>query len=160
ASDILHGGPNTLGMLTSATGMGALLGSLYLAGRSSLRGLGVLIAAAPALFGVALMVFAVSPTLTLSLAVLLALGFAQLMQDAGSNVALQRLVDEDKRGRIMSLYTLSIIGIAPLGSLLTGILADHIGAPRTLLLGAPFCILGSVFFAMQLPHLRRRALRA
>ncbi len=160
ASDVLHGGPHTLGWLTSATGLGALLGSLYLAGRSSLQGIGARIAAAPAVFGLALLTLGLSHALPLSLVVLLAVGFAQLMHNAGSNVVLQRLVDEDKRGRVMSLYTLAIVGMAPLGSLLTGLLADRIGAQPTVMLGAPFCLVGSVLFAIQLPHLRRRAIRA
>ena len=125
-----------------------------------MRGIGVRIALAPAFFGMALILFALSRSLALSLAVLMVIGFAQLTQFAGSNVVLQRLVEEDKRGRVMSLYTLVVVGIAPLGSLLAGFLTDRIGAPRTLLLGAPFCILGSVLFGFQLPHLRRKAIRA
>jgi MFS family permease len=160
ATEVLHGGAHTFGFLTAATGLGALMAALYLASRQNLQGMGTRIALAPAAFGAGLIVFAFSRSVALSLAVLLVMGFAQLLQAAGSNALLQTLVEEDKRGRVMSFYTLSIVGIAPLGSLAAGVLADHIGASRTLLLGAPFCVLGSALFASQLPHLRRKAISA
>jgi MFS family permease len=158
AADVLHGGPDTLGFLTAAAGAGALVGALYLAGRESVKGLGRVIALAPAAFGVGLMLLASSRALPLSLAVLVVLGFTHLVQAAGSNTVLQTLADEDKRGRVMSFYALAVTGMAPLGSLLAGCLADHMGAPLTVLVGGPCCLLGSWVFARRLPRLRAQAL--
>ena len=135
ASKILHGGPHTLGFLMAATGVGALLGAVFLANRRSVLGLGRVIPMMSALFGAGLIGFSLSRSLWLSLLLLVVTGLGFMVQMAASNTLLQTLVDDDKRGRVMSFYTMSIMGITPFGSLLAGGLASRIGAPHTLLFG-------------------------
>lgn len=157
AKDILHGGPHTFGFLMAATGLGALLGALYLASLKSVLGLERTIALAAGLFGFGLVAFSFSTSILFSLLLLLATGFGMMVQMASSNTVLQSLVDDDKRGRVMSFYTMAFIGVMPFGSLLAGTLASMIGAPDTLLIGGVLCILGSILFAMRLPKWRRMA---
>jgi MFS family permease len=156
AADVLHGGPDTLGTLMAATGLGALVGALYLASRRSVLGLGRLIAGAAALFGLGLVAFAHSRSVALSVAVLAAVGFGMMVQMASSNTILQTIVDEDKRGRVMSLYTMAFTGMMPLGSLLAGGAASRFGAPATIAAGGAICIAGAALFAGQLPRLREQ----
>jgi MFS family permease len=154
ASDVLHGGPTTYGLLGAATGVGALAGALFLAARHSVLGLGRWIALTPALFGAALIGFSFSKELWLSLPLLTVAGFAMMVQMASSNTVLQTIVEEDKRGRVMSLYTMAFLGSAPLGSLLAGWLADAVGPQKMVRLGGACCVVGSLLFATQLPRLR------
>jgi MFS family permease len=154
ASDVLGGGPTTYGLLGAASGIGALVAALLLAARHSVLGLGRWIALAPALFGAALVGFSFSKSLWLSLPLLMAVGFAMMAQMASSNTVLQTIVDEDKRGRVMSLYTMAFLGTAPLGSLLAGWLADRVGPQETVRLGGACCVLGSLLFLTQLQRLR------
>jgi MFS family permease len=154
ASQILHGGPHTLGFLMGATGVGALGGAVYLASRRTVLGLGRLIPLMSALFGAGLIGFALSRSLPLSLLLLLATGAGFMVQMAASNTLLQTLVDDDKRGRVMSFYTMAFMGTAPFGSLLAGGLAHRIGAPATLVAGGVGCVLGALWFARRLPELR------
>ena len=154
ASTILHGGPHTLGFLMAATGVGALLGAVFLANRRSVLGLGKVIPAMAALFGFGLIGFSLSRWLWLSIPLLLATGLGFMVQMAASNTLLQTLVDDDKRGRVMSFYTMAFMGTAPFGSLVAGALASRIGAPHTLLLGGAACIVAALWFASQLPGLR------
>jgi MFS family permease len=155
ATAVLHGGPKTLGFLTAAMGLGALAGALVLAARKSVLGLGRQIAWASALCGLSLIAFSFSVRLWLSLLLLLGAGFAVMMEMAASNTILQTIVDDDKRGRVMSFCTMSFLGVAPLGSLLAGSLAVHIGAPRVVQLSGSLCIVGALVFASRLPALRR-----
>jgi len=155
ARDILHGGPHTLGFLMGATGVGALVGAVYLASRRSVVGLERTIAVAAGVFGVGLVAFSMSHILFLSLFLVLSVGFGMMVQMASSNTVLQTIVDDDKRGRVMSLYAMAFMGMAPLGSLLAGSLASKIGAPYTLLIGGSFCVLGSLLFARKIPALRK-----
>lgn len=155
ARDVLGGDASTLGFLTSAAGLGALLGALALASRSTVRGLGRVIALATALFGAGLVAFAFSRTVWLSGAILVLAGFGVMMATASMNTILQSVVDEEMRGRVMSLYTMAFIGVSPLGSLLAGALALRIGAPATVLLGGSACLLLAAWFGRQLPALRR-----
>jgi predicted MFS family arabinose efflux permease len=154
AKDVLHGGAHTLGFLVGASGIGALGGTLYLASRRSVRGLGNVIAVSAGLFGISLLAFSVSRVLWISLLLMLLTGFGMVLQFAASNTVLQTIVDDDKRGRVMSLFTMAFAGAAPFGSLLAGGLASRIGAPATLLLGGVCCISGSLLFARALPSLR------
>jgi MFS family permease len=156
ASSFLHGGPNTLGFLMAATGVGALLGAVFLASRQSVLGLGKVIPTAAGLFGAGLIGFALSRTLWLALPLLLVTGLGFMVHMAASNTLLQTLVDDDKRGRVMSFYTMAFMGTAPFGSLLAGALADRIGVPLTLIVGGAGCILGALWFARLLPSLRER----
>jgi MFS family permease len=154
ASKILQGGPHTLGFLMAATGVGALLGAVFLAGRRSVLGLGKIIPLMSACFGAGLIGFSLSRSLWLSIPLLLLTGLGFMVQMAASNTLLQTLVDDDKRGRVMSFYTMAFMGTTPFGSLLAGTLADRIGAPRTLLLGGAGCIAAALWFAWLLPGLR------
>lgn len=155
ASQILHGGPHTLGFLMAATGVGALGGAVYLASRETVLGLGRLIALMSALFGAGLIGFAYSRSLWLSLLLLLATGAGFMVQMAASNTILQTLVEDDKRGRVMSFYTMAFMGTAPFGSLIAGAVAHRIGAPATLALGGAGCLLAAAWFARLLPELRQ-----
>ncbi|MFY9825881.1 MAG: MFS transporter [Thermoanaerobaculia bacterium] len=154
ASTVLHGGPHTLGFLMAATGVGALLGALFLARRRSVLGLGKVVPTTAAVFGVGLVGFSVSRSLGLSLALLLVTGVGFMVTMSASNTLLQTLVEDSKRGRVMSLYTMAIMGMTPFGSLLAGGLASRIGAPRTLLFGGFGCIVAALWFALLLPKLR------
>jgi MFS family permease len=155
ARDILHGGPQTFGFLMAASGVGAVVGAIYLASRKSVLGLGKMIAIASGIFAIGLITFSLSYILWLSLLLLLLTGFGMMVQMASSNTILQTMVDDDKRGRVMSLYVMSFMGMAPFGSLLGGSLASKIGAPYTLIIGGASCILGSFMFAKQLPLIRK-----
>lgn len=155
AEKILHGGPQALGFLSGATGVGAIAGSIYLASRKSVLGLGRIIVISSNLFGIGLIGFSLSRLFWLSLLMMLLIGFGMMVEMASSNTVLQTIVEEDKRGRIMGFYTMAFMGMVPFGSLLAGSLANNIGAPNTVMIGGVACILGSVLFAKKLPSLRR-----
>jgi MFS family permease len=154
ASEILHGGPHTLGTLMGAAGMGALAGALWLASRTSVLGLGRMLVFAGATFGLGLIAFSFSRSVWLSVPILLAVGGGMMMQMAASNTLVQTLVDEDKRGRVMSIYAMAFFGMTPFGALFAGALADRIGAPATVLVGGVATLLGVAAFARRLPALR------
>lgn len=155
AKEVLQGDAGTLGVLMGATGVGAIMGALFLASRPSIRGLGRLIAIAAGLFGAGLIAFSFSHVLWLSLALLVIVGFGGMVQMASSNTLIQTVVDDDKRGRVMSLYTMSFMGMGPFGALLAGWLASWLGAPGALVLGGAGCILAAGIFASQWPQMRR-----
>jgi MFS family permease len=155
AKKILHGGPHTLGFLMAAAGTGALTGAIYLASRKSVRGLVRIIPLSTAVFGVGLIGFSLSHVLWLSLPLILVAGLGVMTQMATCNTVIQTIVDDDKRGRVMSLYVMAFIGTAPFGSLLAGTLASIIGAPKTLTAGGALCVLGAVMFALKLPDLKK-----
>jgi MFS family permease len=155
ANEILHGGPNALGLLMAASGVGALGGAIFLASRRSVLGLGKYIPLSAAAFGIGLIAFSFSRVLWLSLLLMVVTGLGFMVQMATSNTLLQTIVDEDKRGRVMSFYTMAFMGTAPFGSLLAGTAADRVGAPHTLLFGGIGCIIGAMWFARSLPSLRR-----
>ena len=154
AVKILHGDAKTLGWLMSATGLGALGGALFLAQRESVRGLSRVITLSALLFGASLVGLAFSGSFTISMVLLTLAGFGMMVQMAGSNTFLQTIVDDDKRGRIMSLYTMSYIGVAPLGSLLAGALAERVSTELTLGVGGAVCIISAALFARQIPQFR------
>jgi MFS family permease len=154
ATDVLRGDARTLGILMAASGLGALAAALYLASRSTVRGLGRVIVVAAGLFGMALIAFSFSRSLLLSVVLLAAAGFGMMSQMASSNTVLQTLVDDDKRGRVMSIYSMAFVGVTPLGSLLAGALATRLGAPATLAMGGAVCVAAAALFAHQLPALR------
>ena len=155
ARDILKGGPWTLGFLMAASGVGALGATVYLASRKSIVGLGRLIPIAASTFAVGLIVFSMSHTIWLSMLLLAIVGFGFMTHMAVSNTIVQTIVEDDKRGRVMSFYTMAFMGTAPFGSLLAGVLATRIGASNTLIIGGISCILASVFFATKLPLLTK-----
>lgn len=155
AKDVLHGGPESFGFLLAASGVGATIGAVYLATRKSPRGLGRLIAIAMCLYSVGLLAFAESEWLWLSLVIVLFTGFGMMLTMASTNTLVQTLVDEDKRGRVMALWTMAFMGAAPIGSLWGGFAATHIGAPRTVYIGALLCMVTTAIFIRRVPALRR-----
>lgn len=155
ARDILHGGPQTLGFLMAATGVGALIAAIYLASQKSVQGLAIFIPISSSLFGAALIVLAFSHNFILSLPIMLFIGLGLTAQLAASNTLLQTIVEDDKRGRVMGIYAMAFRGIAPFGSLLAGVLASKIGAQYTLLIGGSSVIVGAAIFSHQLPQLKR-----
>ena len=154
AADILRGGPYALGFLSAASGVGALIGALYLASRRSVLGLGNAIVLSTLVFGVGLVGFAFSTVLWLSLLLMLLTGFGMMVAMAASNTILQTIVDEDKRGRVMSYFGMAFMGMTPFGSLFAGVLAGWIGAANTVMVGGIACMAGAVIFALRLPYLR------
>ena len=155
ATQVLHGRAHTLGFLMAASGAGALAGALYLASRTTVIGLGRVIAIAAAVFGASLIAFSLSHVLWLSLVLMVPTGMGMMVQMAASNTVLQTIVDEDKRGRVMSFYAMAFFGTVPFGSLLAGTLAQKIGAADTIGIGGIVCVLGAVLFFRALPELRR-----
>ncbi|HEY4158070.1 MAG TPA: MFS transporter [Polyangiaceae bacterium] len=157
ATRILHGGAHTLGFLMAASGIGALGGTLYLASRKSVVGLGRVIVLSSAGFGLGLVAFSRSHSFWLSFAVLIPTGLGMMVQMAASNTVVQTLVDEDKRGRVMSFFAMAFFGTLPFGSLFAGAMADRFGAPNTVAIGGLTCIGGAFLFHRALPALRRLA---
>ncbi|MEO0092511.1 MAG: MFS transporter [candidate division WOR-3 bacterium] len=154
AKVVLKGGPHTLGFLMAGAGVGALIGALYLASQKTVVGLGKIIPIATAIVGAGLLVVSCSSIFQLSLVMMLFIGFGMMVQMASSNTFLQTIVDDDKRGRVMSFYTLAFMGTMPLGSLLAGFLASKIGAQNTVLIGGIATIITAIIFAQKLPYLR------
>ena len=154
ANDVLHGGPHTLGFLMTASGCGALAGALWLAARKSVLGLGRVILQATSIFSGALIAFSFSRSLWLSLFLMVFVGMGMMVQMASSNTVIQTIVDDEKRGRVMSFYTMCFLGTAPFGSLMAGALSARIGAPHTVLLSGIFCAAAAVWFSRELPEIR------
>lgn len=156
AKAVLHGGAHTFGFLMTAAGCGALIGTLYLASRRNVVGLGRIIVLAVILFAVGIALFALSSYLPLSLAALAMAGFGSITLVASCNTILQTILEEDKRGRVMSFFTMAFMGMAPFGSLGAGAMADIVGVRYTLLIGAGFCLAGAGIFARNLPKIREK----
>jgi MFS family permease len=155
AGNILHGGPHTLGFLMGALGIGALVSAISLALRNTVLGLGRMIPISTAALGVGLILFGLSRTLWLSLLLMLVCGFGMMQQMAASNTIIQTIVEDDKRGRVMSFYAMAFVGMAPFGSLLAGVLAHAIGAPFTVMLSGVCCVAGAGWFFTQMATIRR-----
>jgi MFS family permease len=154
AASVLHGNARTLGILMTAAGLGALAGALMLAGRRGVKGLGRLVGLACAGFGVALVLFSLSHSWVLSAILLIPVGFSVMTQMGSTNTLIQSMVPDRLRGRTMAVYSMMFMGMAPFGALLSGALADHIGAPRTVALGGLLAILGALAFWRYLPKIR------
>lgn len=159
ADRILGGGAQGLGILMGASGIGALAAALTLAGRRTVHGLGRWVAISSICFGVGLILFANSRAFWLSAAILAPTGFAVMIQMASSNTLVQSMVPDELRGRVMAVYSMIFMGMAPLGAFLAGLLAERIGAPETLTIGGVICILGAVVFLLRIPALRSEAHR-
>lgn len=156
AKTVLHGGANTYGFLMAAAGLGALTIAIILATRKSIAGLSTVIPIAVALFGTAIIAFSLSRSVAMSIFFLFLAGLGMMGHIASSNTILQALVDDDKRGRVMSLFAMALMGISPLGSLLAGSIADRIGVRYTLLTGGIACLIGALIFASRLDVIRQQ----
>jgi MFS family permease len=154
AAQVLHGGPHTLGLLMGASGVGALVSALSLAVRKTVLGLGRMIPIAALSFGAGLILFGLSRVLWLSMFMMLFTGFGMMQGMAASNTIIQTVVPEDRRGRVMSYYTMAFVGMAPFGSLLAGGLAHKLGAPHTVIITGTVVIVGGLWFATRLKALR------
>ena len=159
ADQILHGGARGLGILMGATGVGALLGALTLASKTGVKGLGRWVALACAGFGISLFLFSFSRWFWLSAVLLLPAGFSMMLQMACSNTLIQTMVPDQLRGRVMAVYSMMFMGMAPFGALFGGALADRAGAPVTIAVGGVACVIGGIWFGRQLPKLRVEARR-
>jgi MFS family permease len=155
ARDILGGGPHTLGFLMAAVGLGALAGTVYLASRKRVVTIGNMLPVSAGIFGLSITAFSFSHNMWVSLSLLFISGFGIMVQMASSNTILQTIVDDDKRGRVMSFYTMAFMGMAPLGSLLAGGMATRFGATNTLIISGLCCIIAAVIFAHMVPFLRK-----
>ena len=155
AEDILRGGPRVFGYLMSATGVGALGGAIFLASRRRLNGLAEIIVIAGAIYGVGLIGLSFTRSLAMALIIALALGVSLMMQMASSNTIVQSIVEDQKRGRVMSLFVMARRGVESLGSLLFGVIAHWVGTPRTLMIGGAFSVLAVAAFAANLRSIRQ-----
>ena len=153
AKEIIHGGAHTFGFLMGASGLGALIGAFYLASRRNDKGLEKIIPLSAGVFGIGLIMFSFSHVFVLSLILMVITGLGMMLQMASSNTMLQSIVDDSMRGRVMSFFTMAIMGTAPFGSLLAGSSAKLIGAPNTVLIGGISCILGAMVFSIKLPEI-------
>jgi MFS family permease len=154
ADHILNGGASGLGILMGFSGLGALMGAITLAGRQGVRGLGTWVMFASGGFGISLILFSISRLFWLSALLLLPVGFGMMVQLASSNTLIQSMVPDRLRGRVMAVYSMMFMGMAPFGALFAGVLANRLGAPITVALGGSVCILGALVFRSQLPQLR------
>ena len=154
ATKILHGGPHTLGWLMGASGIGAGLAALTMAARKSVRGLDATIAMSAGLMGAGLIAFSFSRSLWISLALMAITGFGMMLCYTASSTVIQTIVDEDKRGRVMSYWTMAYMGASPFGSLLAGGLSPVLGAPGTIVVCGLGCVTGGIWFWFQLAKLR------
>jgi MFS family permease len=157
AEDILHGGPKALGLLMGCSGVGALAGAVTLAMKKSIQGLGRWVAVACTGFGVALIAFSFSRRLWLSAVMLVPAGFCVMVQMASSNTLIQSMVPDKLRGRVMAVYSMMFMGMAPFGALLAGSVAHKIGAPWTVAMGGIIAAIGGVIFGLRWPALRPAA---
>jgi MFS family permease len=154
ARDVLHGGAHTQGFLVAASGVGALVSAVYLASRKSVVGLEKVAFRSLGLFGCAIMAFSFSRNVYLSLALMVVAGTVMMAVLISCNTIIQTLVDEDKRGRVMSLHAMSTIGTMPFGSLMVGAVASYVGAPRAVFIASGCCIAASLIFYLKLPRMR------
>ncbi len=154
AAQILHGGAHTLGFLMAASGMGAMIGALFLASRKSVIGLGRIIGTGMALFGTGLVAFSLSHWFWLSWFMMLIGGFGMMTATASINTMLQTIVEPDKRGRVMAFFTTAFIGMAPLGNFSGGAIASRIGAPQSVCIAGAACLVAALCYVRYLPTLR------
>ncbi|MCA1564453.1 MAG: MFS transporter [Acidobacteria bacterium] len=157
ADRILHVGAGGLGMLLGAAGVGALGAALLLVARRGVRGMGRLVAFSSAGFGASLVLFSQLQDFRLAVVVLVVVGFSMIIQIASSNTLVQAMSPDALRGRVMAVYSMMFLGMAPLGALLAGWLAERVGAANTVALGGAGCILSALIFSLCLPALRREA---
>jgi MFS family permease len=155
--EMLHGGPTEFGLLMGASGVGAIFGSIVLASFANVRTLGDWVGFAAAGFGVSLVLLSTSHSFGWSLAVMLLIGFTMVTLLDASNTLVQRIVPDELRGRVMAIWTMMLSGLAPFGSLVVGVLAQHFGSRRTFAAGGMACVMGAMAFGFSLPILQREA---
>jgi MFS family permease len=154
AAGVFHGGAHTLGFLMTASGLGAVAGALYLASRQSVLGLGRVMVVSTFTFGTGLVAFGLVRSFWVALLVLPVVGAGFMVQMAATNTLLQTIIEERLRGRVMAFYTMAFLGTAPIGSLVAGVAASHVGAQVTIMVGGAACLLAAVWLALRLPMLR------
>ena len=159
ADRILHSGARGLGLLMGAAGVGALTGTLALAARQGVRGLGRWVMYAAMGFGASLVLFSFSHRFWLSVLLVMPAGFCMILQMASSNTLIQTMVPDELRGRVMAVYSMMFMGMAPFGALLSGAIAQHVGAPLTVRLGGMVSLAGGLAFAWAWPGMRGEARR-
>jgi MFS family permease len=157
ADRILNSGARGLGTLMGISGVGALAGALILASRQHVRGLGRWVAISCGVFSATLIVFAYSRSFLLSAALLVPIGFSVMIQMGSTNTLIQSMAPDHLRGRVLAAYSMMLMGMAPIGALLSGVLAGRIGAPATVAAGGVACGLGAAAFAVYLPSIRQEA---
>ena len=155
AREAFRGDSRTLGMLVGAGGLGAVSGMLYLASRADIRGLLRLAGATSAVAGTALAIFSFTKTLWLALPVLYLVGMGSMLTAASINTVLQSIVPDELRGRVAAFYVMSFLGIAPIGALLSGLVAERIGPPHTLAACGVLAVCAAAGYASQFPKIRR-----
>ncbi len=156
-NDILHRGSRDLGILLASMGRGALIGTLALAGRRTTRGLSNVVMAGAAGLGVSLVLLAVSRGFLLSNAIMVLLGFSTLRHMASTNTLIQSLIPDEYRGRIMSMYTMTVVGLGPFGSIVSGAVAHRVGTPMTVAAGGVICFAGAMLFRARIEVFRQSA---
>ncbi len=159
ADQILHGGAKGLGILMGASGVGALAGALLLASRETVYGLGRWVALSGIAFGASLIAFALSRSFWLSCGILVPVGFAMMVEMGSSNTLIQSMSPDHLRGRVMSVYSMMFMGMAPVGAVLSGFAAGKWGAPITIASGGLICMAAAAIFRWRLPGLRMDARR-
>ena len=150
ARDILHGGANTLGFLMGASGVGAFCGAIFLASRKNVRSLVYFMGFGASGYGCVLIAFAWSKDFRLSMLLMFLSGVLMMMQMVSGNTIIQTLVDDDKRGRVMSLFAAAFIGLAPFGGIIMGTVSEHTGAPSAITAGGVVCLAGAILFLRKL----------
>ena len=159
ADRIFHSGARGLGILMGFSGIGALLGALALATRREVKGLGKWVSISCGAFGISLMLFAFSPSFWMAAAMLIPVGFAMMTQMGASNTLIQTMTPDRLRGRVMSVYSMMFMGMAPVGALLAGVAAQRYGAPFTVAVGGVVAAAGSLLFGLRWQELRPHARR-
>jgi MFS family permease len=154
ADRILHGGPSGMGLLLGASGVGALAGALMLAARTDVRGLGRWVAVSAVVFGASLVLFSISRSFTISMLLLIPVGFFMMVEMGSTNTLIQAMVPDHYRGRVMAIYSMMFMGMAPCGALLAGTFSRFMGAPATVAAGGLACLAGGVLFWIKLPAMR------
>ena len=155
AKEVLKGGSGVFGFLMGASGLGALSGALYLASRKNAAGLEKLIPIAASVFGTGLILLSLTKVFWMSVFMMIISGAGMMLGMASSNTIIQTVVDDNKRGRVMSFYAMAFMGTAPFGSLIAGGLAKIIGTPLTLMIGGISCVFGAVLYLRKLPELKK-----
>ena len=155
AKEYLNGGADTFGFLMSAYGSGALVGAFYLLNKKNVLGLGRLIGIAVSGFGLSLIIFSFSRVFAFSIIVMALAGLGMMLHIASTNTLLQTISEENKRGRVMSFYSMAFRGMSPFGSLLAGGLGSSISVPSAILLSGSVCIVSAALYMARLPVIRK-----